>query len=143
MTEPTNDNKALIRVTLKGANHTAAPWVTFDGDEPDQIEATLQSAGNGNFYETVAESAVAFEKAYTTARPAAQAPTGGGTRPPLSDGQADPAGDAPAIVVLTKANFKNKDAVKALGARWDGDRKAWVVKPDYEPDYLTKFAAYL
>jgi hypothetical protein len=95
-------------------------------------------------YAAVADSAVSFQNAYIKATPtnagpqAAPAAAANPARPPLT---ANTQG-SPDEVVLN-VPFSDKDAAKALGARWNKDLKAWTVKPRFEKDYLTKFAAFL
>lgn len=150
MTEPA-PNDAAVTVTLKGGRDFDAPWVVFRGSQADEVETLLEDSANGDLYTKVAQSANAFQDEYAKLRPVASAPAQSSTRPPLS-GQAALANAGPVAdeVVLTKANFSNKDAVKALGGRWSkeavgssGKPGAWVVRPKFEPDYLSKFAAYI
>ena len=37
---------------------------------------------------------------------------------------------APPLVALTGNTYGVKEALKALGARWDGERRAWLIRED-------------
>jgi hypothetical protein len=32
-------------------------------------------------------------------------------------------------IILTGNTFAHKDEIKAIGGKWDADRKAWIVEP--------------
>lgn len=144
MTEPTGYDAAPIVVTLKGGSGYEAPWVVIRGTAIDEAIGTLEESVNSDFYVVVAASAVALQTEYVKALPApapqsAPAASAATDRPPLTGaGQANAQG-----VVKLNVPFAKKNEAKALGARWDKDQKSWIVKPQFEPDYLTKFAAYL
>ncbi len=142
MTEPTPDN-SRISATLKGGPGFDAPWVVVRADDASQINDALMDLAATGTYSAVADSAVAFQDAYIKATPSAvAAPAGNPNRPPLTT-QA-PATTAPVgDEVVLNVPFAEKDAAKALGARWNKDLKAWTVKPRFEPTWQTKFAAYI
>ena len=39
----------------------------------------------------------------------------------------------PPLVPLTGNTYAVKEALKALGARWDGERRAWLIREDKAP----------
>lgn len=139
--------QAAVVVTLKGGSGYEAPWVVLRGNTATEAHVLLEEASNGELLETVGTAAVVLQKAYQGALPAPQtnaaAPAANG-RPPLTgQGQADSQGRVFLKVPPPWENKTAKDEVKALGGRYDGDTKQWFVKPRFEPDYLTKFAAWL
>lgn len=151
MTEPAPDN-SRISATLKGGPGFDAPWVVVRANSASEVNDALMDLDATGTYGAVADSAVNFQNAYmaatpsVAAAPAAPVAAANPARPPLTA-----SGGAPADVVVLKVEYADKEAAKALGARWDkelpnpvtGKKGAWTVKPRFEPDYLRKFAAYL
>lgn len=156
--ENTSTDLAPLTVTLKGGPGYEAPWVVARASSAGRIQELLEELDQAELFPAVTKAAATFHSAYGTSRPqpqaaanaAASAPQtavaspGNGQRPPLTgQGQPDSQGRVMLKVPPPWENKTAKDTVKALGARWDADTKAWFVKPRFEPDYLTKFAAWL
>ncbi len=154
MTEPTDNSR--ISATLKGGPGFDAPWVVVRANSASEINDALMDLDASGTYPAVADSAVTFQNAYIKATPgsqAAPAAVSNPARPPLTANTQAPSQGSPDEIIL-KVEYDDRNAVKALGARWNAgisnpkpgkpdNKGAWTVKPRFEKDYLTKFQAYL
>lgn len=118
-------NESPIIVTLKGGPGYEAAWIVFRGDTIEEVESLLSDAGNSEFVNLVQDVNSAF-------RDAGPAPIQS-----QADSPAQSTASSGARVYLD-VPFREKDAAKAAGARWDKDSQQWY-DPSGNNEQLAKW----
>lgn len=109
-----------ITVTLKA---DGAPWVVIHGDTPEDTEMLLDAASA--MTPKIIEAAMNFRSAGAAVSPARGGNGGGGGGQQRQQYAAPAAGGV--VIQVPFADSQGREAVKAAGGRWNGDKKGWTV----------------
>lgn len=97
------------------------PYVTFlEGEDDGRVVETLAD-GTTRTITRDASFPMGSQVSNTPARPAKNAPTG------VTSQNSAPATGGKGAALILDVPFAQKDKAKAIGAKWDADKKKWYV----------------
>ena len=114
-----------VIVTLKGGAGYEAPWIVLRGDTIEEVQGLLENAANSEFTNLVQDVNAAFRDAGPAVT---QSQAGSPAQSTASSGAR----------VYLDVPFREKDAAKAAGARWDKDSQQWF-DPNGNTEALAKW----